>query len=48
MIVTNEWIEGYVSDVPYTANFYYYQTPDFLNLCILLKGYDPPDLKKWV
>lgn len=45
MITATEWMEGYVSDVPYTANFYYYQVPDFLNLCILLKGYEPPNIK---
>ncbi|WP_461833339.1 class I SAM-dependent methyltransferase [Desulfothermus sp.] len=46
MISTTEWMDGYVSDVSYTANFYHYQVPDFLNVCILLKGFDPPDIKK--
>ncbi len=44
MIPTNEWIEGYVFDVPYTANFYYYQAPDLLNFCCMLYGFAPPDI----
>ncbi len=43
MIFTSEWVDGYVFDIPYTANFYYQQTPDFLNFCTLLSGIEPPE-----
>lgn len=42
MTFLNGWMEGYVFDVPYTADFYYQITPDHLNFCTLLNGYQYP------
>ena len=42
-----EWMDGYVFDVPYIADFFFYQTPDFLNFCLLLNGFEHPPLKNF-
>lgn len=40
------WMEGYTSDVEYTAGYYREQEPDFLNLCAVLHGVAPVDLEQ--
>ncbi len=44
MIPISTWSEGYITDINYTTNFYFHQSPDFLNFCCLLYGYEPFDL----
>jgi ubiquinone/menaquinone biosynthesis C-methylase UbiE len=39
----NDWTDGYVSDIEYTAGFYRELAPCFLNTCALIHGYMPPD-----
>lgn len=40
------WMEGYTSDVEYTAGYYREQEPDFLNLCAVMHGVAPIGLGK--
>lgn len=40
------WMEGYESDIEYTAGYYREQEPDFLNLCAVLHGIEPISLDK--
>jgi SAM-dependent methyltransferase len=40
------WNEGYVTDVPYTANIYREFTPNWLATASLLLGQRPPDLTR--
>ncbi len=42
---SQKWLEGYVIDVPYPADFHYFLSPDFLNFCTLLYGVAPPSIK---
>lgn len=40
------WMEGYESDVEYTAGYFREQEPDFLNLCALTHRVEPLNLEK--
>jgi SAM-dependent methyltransferase len=40
------WMEGYESDIEYTAGYYREQEPDFLNLCALTHKVEPRNLAK--
>ncbi|UJS24336.1 hypothetical protein [Thiothrix winogradskyi] len=40
------WMEGYTSDVEYTAGYYREQTPDFLNLCAVMQKVIPVNLER--
>ena len=35
------WMEGYESDIEYTAGYYREQEPDFLNFCLVTQGIQP-------
>ena len=37
----NDWMEGYSSDVEYTAHYYKELNPDFLNICAVMAGVAP-------
>lgn len=37
----NEWMEGYTSDIEYTAGYYKELSPDFLNVCALMANVQP-------
>ena len=39
------WMEGYESDIEYTAGYYREQEPDFLNLCLVAQGIQPIDIE---
>jgi SAM-dependent methyltransferase len=43
----DDWTDGYVSDIEYTAGFYRELAPVFLNTCALIHGYIPPDLTRF-
>ena len=38
------WMEGYESDIEYTAGYYREQEPDFLNLCLITQGIRPIEI----
>ena len=37
----NDWMEGYTSDIEYTADYYKELSPDFLNVCALMANVQP-------
>ena len=39
------WMEGYESDIEYTAGYYREQEPDFLNLCLITQGIKPIEIE---
>jgi len=40
------WMEGYVSDVEYTAGFHGNQMPDTINLSLVMEGKAPIELEE--
>lgn len=43
----SDWTDGYVSDIEYTAGFYRELAPAFLNVCALIHGWMPPDVREF-
>lgn len=39
------WMEGYESDIEYTAGYFREQEPDFLNLCAITHAVEPVDIE---
>lgn len=37
----NNWMEGYISDIPYTINYYKEINPESLNMCMVMSGVKP-------
>lgn len=40
--MTDNWTEGYFTDLPYTFGYYREMCPAYLRFCMLLKGMSPP------
>ncbi len=45
-MILEQWLDGYVIDIPFPSSFYYFLTPDFLNFCCLVYGVEPPSIKE--